>query len=168
MKVLAGLLAQICAIFGMIAVGFAASRKGWLSEITLDELSHLIMTVLMPAFIFFSIATSVTTDMLSKAPIALVAGMSVCLVDYGLATLASAPLKVAIEDRSIFRVMSMTGNTGYIGLPLCAAIFGATGTFFAALYNFGCDLFILTVGICEVGRVKALENSPGDLFWSTP
>ena len=142
MKVLADLLAQIFGIFGMIAVGFAASRKGWLSEITLDELSHLIMTVLMPAFIFFSIATSVNTDMLSKAPIALVAGMGVCLVDYGLAALACGPLKVAVEDRSLFRVMSMTGNTGYVGLPLCAAIFGVTGTFFAALYNFGCDLFI--------------------------
>jgi predicted permease len=163
MKVLADLLAQICGIFGMIAVGFAASRKGWLSEITLDELSHLIMTILMPAFIFFSIATSVNTAMLSKAPIALAAGMGICLVDYSLAALASGPLKVAIEDRSIFRVMSMTGNTGYIGLPLCAAIFGATGTFFAALFNFGCDLFILTVGIWDLRG--GTRKGAGKLAW---
>jgi predicted permease len=150
MKGLADLLAQICGIFGMIAIGFAVSRKGWLSEVTLNELSHLIMTVLMPAFIFYSIATSVKVDMLSKVPIALVAGILVCVVDYVLAASASGPLKVAGDDRSVFRVMSMTGNTGYIGLPLCAAIFGAAGTFFAVLFNFGCDLVILTVGIWDL------------------
>jgi hypothetical protein len=42
------------------------SCKEWLSEITLDELSHLILKVLMPAFIFYSIATSIKVEMLSK------------------------------------------------------------------------------------------------------
>jgi predicted permease len=164
------LLAQICGIFGLVAIGFIVSKRGQLSEITLNELSHLIMSILMPAFIFFSIATSVNPGELKEAPIAVAAGMSVCILNYALAAWASGPLKVDREDRSIFRVMSMTGNTGYIGLPLCAALFGATGTLLAVLFNFGTDLIILTIGIWDLkgGPRSSHQKSGWKSLWANP
>jgi predicted permease len=160
---LASLFAQICGIFGLIVVGFVASRQGKLSDTTLNELSQLIMSVLMPAFIFVSIATSFNTDSLKEAPVALAAGIGVCIVNYVLAAWASGPLNVKREDRSLFRVMSMTGNTGYIGLPLCAALFGATGTFLAVLFNFGTDLVILSIGIWDLKG--GIHNRNYKLAW---
>ena len=65
-------------------------------------------------------------------------------------------------------VVSAFGNTGFIGIPLCAAIFGPTGGLLAAVFDSALDLILFTfvVSILQAGEhfrfshLKALINVP--------
>ena len=56
--------------------------------------------------------------------------------------------------------LSTFGNTGLIGIPLCASLFGAKGAVFAAVFDAGMSLMLWTVGILFIqGKRKVtLQN----------
>ena len=56
--------------------------------------------------------------------------------------------------------LSTFGNTGLIGIPLCASIFGAKGAVFAAVFDAGMSLMLWTIGCLFIqGKTKiTLKN----------
>jgi predicted permease len=56
-------------------------------------------------------------------------------------------------------ILSGCGNTGFIGLPLCAALFGAKGALLAAVFDAGLDFTIWTVGVMLLQERKAFSFS---------
>ncbi|MFK9094303.1 AEC family transporter [Bacillus salipaludis] len=44
-------------------------------------------------------------------------------------------------------LLSGLRNTGFIGIPLCAALIGPEGALFAAIFDAGVDITIWTVGV---------------------
>lgn len=65
-------------------------------------------------------------------------------------------------------IISGFGNTGTIGLPLCAALFGAKGAVLAAVFDAGMDLCLWTIGVMllqekrrfTMASFKSLVNIP--------
>lgn len=49
------------------------------------------------------------------------------------------------------------GNTGLIGIPLCAAIFGPKGAVFAAVFDAGMSLILWTVGVLFIQGKKDIS-----------
>lgn len=56
--------------------------------------------------------------------------------------------------------LAIFGNTGLIGIPLCAALFGAKGAVFAAVFDAGMSLMLWTVGVLFIQGKKdvSLKN----------
>ncbi len=50
--------------------------------------------------------------------------------------------------------LAIFGNTGLIGIPLCAAIFGPKGAVFAAVFDAGMSLMLWTVGVLFIQGKK--------------
>ena len=44
-------------------------------------------------------------------------------------------------------ILAGIGNTGFIGIPLCAQIFGPTGGLLAAIFDAGLDVVVFTLVI---------------------
>jgi malate permease and related proteins len=65
-------------------------------------------------------------------------------------------------------VISGVGNTGFIGIPLCASIFGPKGALFAATFDTGLGIILFTVVIAllqenykfSLATLKQLINPP--------
>ncbi|WP_232699565.1 AEC family transporter [Brevibacillus daliensis] len=64
-----------------------------------------------------------------------------------LAYLFAIIFRIPVLKRKEFTFIAGLGNTGFIGLPLCAALFGPLGGLLAAIYDAGLDLVIWTVGV---------------------
>lgn len=50
-------------------------------------------------------------------------------------------------------------NTGFIGIPLCAAILGPEGAIYAAIFDAGVDLVIRTGGVMILRKSKTFTLS---------
>ena len=77
-------------------------------------------------------------------------------------------LPLPAKKRREIAILSGLGNTGFIGLPLCAALFGPKGALLAAIFDAGVDVVLWTVGVMmlqEKGSfslkgLKTLVNIP--------
>lgn len=56
-------------------------------------------------------------------------------------------LPLSAKKRREIAILSALGNTGFIGLPLCAALFGPKGALLAAIFDAGVDVVLWTVAV---------------------
>lgn len=72
------------------------------------------------------------------------------------------------EQKNELALLSGLGNTGFIGIPLCAVLFGPEGALYAAVFDAGVDFTIWTVGVYLLQKkkefslrtLKAMVNVP--------
>jgi len=141
------LLAAFSTVFIIMAIGFGVERWRSLGQETLGQLAGLVVNVLLPIYLFYATATSTSPAELAVAPSLILLGVALPLLSLLLA-LALAPLaRVQPEEQSAFRFSAMVGNTAFLGIPVCAGLFGTVGALYAVLLDFGTTLIILTVGI---------------------
>ena len=149
-------------------MGFGIQRFRPLGEQTLAQLAGLVVGILLPFYLFFTTATEATPEALSAAPLLIVMGVAVTLLGYPLATLVMAPSGVAEKQRSAFHFAIMVSNTAFLGIPVCAALFGPIGAVYAVLYDFGTTLAALTVGIWALSGGRLCNWRPlllNPLIW---
>src|SRR5699024_7286631 len=53
---------------------------------------------------------------------------------------------------------SAFGNTGFIGIPLCAVLFGPEGALYAAIFDEGLDATIWTIGVYLLKKERKLNR----------
>lgn len=136
---------------------------------THDQLSALVVKIVLPVFIFYVTATSATPEALGKAPALIWMGIVVAFINFGLATLFFKPAAVAPEQQRAFRFGAILPNTAFIGYPICLALLGPLGLFYAVVHDFGSALMVWTFGIWDLsgGRAanwRSLLLNP--LIWS--
>lgn len=163
------MISAFVTVFFVFGLGFCVQRFRLLGEQTLTQLSNLVVSILLPCYLFFTTATSFTPESISVAPLLAAMGVVVPLCSYLLGSLALKPSGVAAEQRSAFRFSTLVANTAFLGIPICEILFGPLGAVYAVLYDFGTTLIALTLGVWELkgGRLdnwRPLLVNP--LIWS--
>jgi predicted permease len=161
LRQLAGAFATV---FFVLGLGFAVQRLRPLAEQTLDQMSGLVVKVVLPIFTFYVTATNTTPETLAIAPALVWMGVLVAFLNFGLATLAFKPAGVAAGQQRTFRFASIVPNTAFLGFPICLTLFGPLGLFYAVVHDFGSMLISLTFGIWDLsgGRTPNPANGEGD------
>lgn len=129
----------------------------------------IIINFSVPAIVLNSLFnTDVTQDLLHKVLIILIISISFHLI----ALLFTWGFAKFFHFQNLFAkkmsILAAFGNTGFIGIPLCASIFGPVGGLLAAIFNAGLDLIIFSVviymlqsdGRFQFKQLKALINPP--------
>ena len=137
-------------IFSIFGLGFTVQRLRPMREETLSELSQLVVDVLIPIFLFFVIASNNNLHSVEEAPLLILVGICVSIINYILGRLAVQPLNIDTEQKSAFRFSVMYTNTTFLAMPICGLLFGPIGMVYAVLYEFGANLVTLTLGIWEL------------------
>jgi predicted permease len=152
------ILGPLFAIFFFLGLGFMYQRWKPFEEQTLKRLAELVADVFLPILLFYLAAFEMEWNELAKAPAVIGLGLAVPVSSYLVATAAMRPLRIPEQSRSSFRYGTMVGNTTFIGLPVCEALFGPAGVMYAVLYDFGTTIISLTLGVWELkgGNVKRL------------
>lgn len=127
------------------------------------------MKIVLPIFTFYVTATSATPEALEKAPSLIWMGVVVAFLNFGLATVFFKLAAVSPEQQRTFRFGAILPNTAFIGYPLCLALLGPLGLFYAVVHDFGSALIVWTFGIWDLsgGRAanwRSLLLNP--LIWS--
>lgn len=137
---------QMIIIFILILTGVLLFKKNMLSESTSKQLSGLIVNVTNPAVLICS-----AFDEGPKASIQeLGIGVLVFLIAYStlilLAYLIPLLLKVPENGRYSYRMLTIFGNVGFIGIPLASAVLGNSSLIFVSLSNLVYNILVYTLG----------------------
>lgn len=150
---------EIAVLFIVIGIGFASGKIGLMSSKTTGEISSLLMKVTFPALIISTMDQQFSAE-LFKNSIGIVV---ISVVVHGLFILAaylwSKLFDLPHEKMSVLRFVIIFGNVTFVGFPLIDVIYGRTGLFFAASFNFLSLLILFSYGIL----LLATENS-GNIF----
>ena len=145
--------------FALIFCGYGAGRFRLLSEASIAGVNAFVFYFALPTFLFNLIATAQLKNILNAPFVAayLSAGFSVFVV----ATLLGRLLfKVGPGEAALQGSAAVLGNTGYMGLPLVAAVFGEAAAIPLVL---GLTLEVTLIIPFTIALVEATKGSGG---WS--
>ena len=118
-----------------------------MSEGTLADLSWLVIDVLLPFYLFYTTSQNASIEALGQAPVVLLAGVFIPFRSLLVAPLLYKPLRVPETRRSVFSFCILLANTAFLGIPICEALFGSTGAFYAVIYDFGLTVVGFSIGL---------------------
>lgn len=152
-------LEQMIIIMILIIVGIFLFRKKMLSEDTSRQLSGIIVNITNPAVLICSAFDDTPKVSLSELGI----GLCVVLISYAVlllfAYLIPLLLRVPQPERYSYRMLTVFGNVGFIGIPLVSAVLGSGALIFVSLNNLVYNILVYTYGISTLKKASVEQHS---------
>ncbi len=151
-------LEQMCIIMILIFTGAFLFRQKMLSEDTSRQLSGLIVNITNPAVLICS-----AFDDSPKVPLQTL-GLSLCVfvISYGIlilfAYLIPLVLRVPNHARYSYRMLTVFGNVGFIGIPLASAVLGSGSLIFVSINNLIYNILVYTYGISTLKKASIAQH----------
>lgn len=155
---LADIAGPFAALIVLIFVGMWAKHRGIITVAGQTDLTRLILSICLPALVFASTATEMTRDMLLQTPLVILAGMFLPVLGYSIARLCAPLLKLEPRARIIFELEAAFANTGFLGIPVNALLFGARGALLAILFDFGLTVLFYSLSVWILDREQIKSN----------
>jgi len=113
-------------VFAIILTGYACGRFGVLGPASSEALNKFVYFVALPVLLFYSMAR-VDPDVIFNWPyLGAFAAGSIITTVAGI-FFARWVFRTRLAEQSMFGMVSIFGNTGYMGIPLCIVAFGDAG-----------------------------------------
>lgn len=118
------LFLEMLVVFCLIAIGFVLARTGKIKEGGVKSLSFLVVNFCNPALILD--AAIGNEEPLSPAVLgnALLVTLFIYAILIALSYLLPFLLRIPKKERFAYQMLTVYGNVGYIGFPVCAAVLG--------------------------------------------
>jgi len=127
----------------MMIIGFFAK----LSKGSLDDIARLVINFGLPGMIFSSILTEFNKQMLGSMTTVLAFGIIAITIGYLISYTLITLIKVKAQNKGEFMLSAVYGNTGFIGIPICYAVFGGEGALLAVMFDFAITLVLFSLGL---------------------
>lgn len=138
---------QMLIIFGVVLVGYLASRRGIWAEQLNKSISVFVLKVTAPLLIL----SSVMGDNIQFEPKEIGQLMLVSILNYiilvGSAYFFSTIWHLDTARRGQLRFMLSFGNVTFIGFPVLMTVFGERAVFYGAVLTIPFNLLIFTMGV---------------------
>ncbi len=152
MNLLASLLPPLIQIALFVAIGAFARIKGILTSAGTQELCRLIMSVTLPIMLFVTGAQTDLADLARQGALVFLAGILCPFLGFGIGALIAWLFRLGPSQTSVVRVGASLSNTAFVGIPVCAALWGSQGALLAALYDQGINVPLLILAPLAYGR----------------
>lgn len=151
---------SILLISALIGLGAIAARTYKFNNDTKKMYISLITNVGMPSIILSSIFNvTVNRETLKLLFVIFLVSIGINLLGLALGYITTLLFKKRFKKSIEVTILSAFGNTGFIGIPLCAVLFGAEGALYAAVFDAGVDFTIWTVGVYLMQQDKRFNKS---------
>ena len=150
---------QLLVLFGLMALGFFATRQGWMNDDFNRRLSALVVNLFNP-MIMLSGAVSRDSGMGGEL---IRQNLILCFLYFIAAAILAFILvhflHLSPEQWGIYQNMLMFGNFGFMGIPIVSGLFGSSYVIFVNFYMlFMNTLFytyglVLMTGSCSVKKI---------------
>lgn len=157
-------LGQVMTLFLLMGVGFGLTKLGWLTQAGTSEMTTVLLYVVTPCIIIDSLQTTWDPELLHTLTLGTAAVIGLYVLDIPLSLLFFR--KRPPQLQAPLRFGSIYGNTGFMGLPLVAAVLGDDALIFAVATLIIFNVFTWTHGILLMGgraafSAKKLFLNPG-------
>jgi hypothetical protein len=132
---------QILLMMMLIVVGIMAYKLKWITDEGSKQMSALLVNIVTP----FIIISVYQTPFVMERAINLAISFGLSVVAVGVAVLLSRLLVGSKHD--VERFALFFPNTGFFGIPVIAAVFGAEAVFYLMGFNISVTLVAFTYGI---------------------
>ncbi|WP_251212013.1 AEC family transporter [Adlercreutzia murintestinalis] len=140
-------LEHMAVFFLVFAVGFAVAKVGVVKEGYLPGIAQIITKVLLPAMIFFSTYANCTRQtIIDNGQMVLLAALFYALISLIMFIVAKA-LRIEHDKDRVFQFCFIFGNTGFVGIPLLAAVFPDAGLVYMMMFSIVDQLVFWTYGV---------------------
>ncbi|GGK35672.1 AEC family transporter [Salinarimonas ramus] len=155
------ILATVAPVLAIIAIGFAWARLGL--PFDSPTIGSLVLRIGTPCLIF----STLTTAEVSPAAVGAIALAAACVI--AVATLVGiVVLRIAGLPLHTWLMTAMFGNTGNMGLPLCAMVFGPDGLTFGIVVFLVTSISQNTLGlVVSAGRVEVASLVRQPVVWAS-
>ena len=138
----------------LIYIGYHLSKTGVLRDTTNDDLTSLLVKVLVP----FCIIASGNTDTGSSDKRVVLYTFLIIFAFYIVGTLVSfSTFKLLYKNKAgIYSNLAIFANTGFVGFPLASALLGEDALIYVVIFNLCYNLFLYSLGLRLFGGKTSL------------
>ncbi|MFH0879193.1 MAG: AEC family transporter [Lentisphaerota bacterium] len=149
---------QIFFILLLLGAGVLARKAGMLTRIGTSELAKVLMGIIYPALILYSITRKSLADLIANWPLPLLTMLlAVVGLWIGLATIKWMK-KMPDQTARGFLFHCMMNNYLFLPLPIVLLLFGADGVSLLIFSSVGFELLIWTVGVFILAPGSSLKE----------
>ena len=138
---------QMLVLLAMMAVGFFSYKKSWVSDETAGHLSKLVVNVFNPILVI----NGVLGQNSAEAGNGVAWNLLFIVIYFVLLMMVGFALPVLLRPnarhKSIYRLMTIFSNVGFMGIPVIKSIFGDGAMIYVAFYILGYNIMLYTFGI---------------------
>lgn len=148
---------QMIVLFGMMATGFFCYKKEWLDDSAASMLSKVVVNIFNPLLVINGVlgqSGSADGDNI-RVNLLLVVAYFAILILFGY--LVVALLRPKRTERTIYHLMSVFSNVGFMGIPVTKCVLGDEAAVYVAFYILMYNLLLYTYGTV-LTRKAAAEN----------
>ena len=143
---------QMCVFFILMAVGFAARKTGLFGARMLPQLSTIIVKVCGPALIVTGAIDATERMSSSEVTAAFTILLAITAVMTAVALIVPRVLRYPEEMRGIVNFAFWMTNTGYIGIPFVASLWGSRAIIYMTFYLIINNAMLYTYGVALASK----------------
>lgn len=151
------LFLEMLIIFILIVLGFIMYRTGRMNTANARSLSVLVTTLCSPAL---QLNAAIGTEG-KLAPSVFLDALGVAVLIYAILIAASYLicflLKKPYKEWYTYQMLTVYGNTGFIGFPVCLAVLGNSSLVYASINNLVFNMLIYTYGMAILRKARRLQ-----------
>ena len=152
------LVQQMIVLFILMGIGFFCGKKSFLTDSGCKTLSWIVVNIATPALILSAGMNEESTIRGSSLLFGFLVTLAVYVFLIVISFIILPLLRVQGDDKSIYRVMTIFSNVGFMGLPILQATYGPEAVLYGALFQFPYNLLMYTYGIAAIRGDNPLKG----------
>jgi predicted permease len=134
-------------LFALIAIGFFAFHMGSIRREWIPALSSIVLNITLPCLILMSMQVPLSADRMSDMIAIFLIQAVIYVVSCCIAVIVPYLLCIPRENCGVHRYMVLFSNLGFMGYPICAALYGAESAFYVTVVNIPFGLLAFSLGV---------------------
>ena len=128
-----------------MAVGIFCIKKQLIDQHTKKKLIDIILKITLPCMIFESFNQDLTPEILKQVLAIFLVALFLSILAYFLGKILYN--RYPPEKKSILQYCTLVNNSGFLGMPMVSAVYGAEGLFAASIFIIPARIFMWTAGL---------------------
>lgn len=149
---------QMFVLFAMMMIGYFTYRGKWVNDDTSARLSKLVVNVFNPVLVVNGVLgqnDSADSQKVISNLVLIILYFAILIV---LSFIISFLLRPEKKTKSIYQLMTIFSNLGFMGIPVIKSIYGNEAVIYVAFYILAYNLLVYTYGMALTKRAALEKN----------
>jgi len=160
------ILSALFMIFILIIPGIFFRKRNMLTEVQSETISSLVTNLTWPCLVIDAMQMEFSMQILKDSGYMMVIALIVFAILIAISFPLSKVIRLSKTKQYMAVFMLIFGNTGFMGIPVIKALYGADAVFYAAILEMINDILMFTIGIVliQMSAGSSLKVSPKQLL----
>lgn len=155
---------QMLVLFILMLTGYTCFKKQYITDSSARSMASLVVNVFNPALIISGVLEE-PKDSTNHEILVII--MIACAMYFFLilfAPILNKILRVPSPQKSLYSLITVFSNVGFIGLPLVVSIYGKQAILYVAVFILMFNILFYTYGVFIMDKAKGYQNAPSSLI----